>query len=98
MNSNEEIWDLGHGTQVRILQIGELEDLPDGGGSLPVDFSYEKRGRLSRRAIKKKIARMMMGMVVIEIGKHDLERETSYWRKRAERERKWLDKNIDLVY
>lgn len=90
------VLDLGRGTQVRINDFGEVVDLPDGSGRMSLDYTFVRRGRLSRGAIRKRLQRIVIGCLVCKLAAVG-EQPDPKWEHRVRRERRWLDRHLKPV-
>lgn len=69
-----------HGTRVEITKLGAVQDDPNhpGGGIMPADFVWRRRGRLSRRRVKRLLNRWVIAAMWLGMYEHD-------WRAGAQR-------------
>lgn len=87
--------ELGRDTIVSVGTIGELVDMPNGSGRIQVDYTVLQRGGLSRRAIKERLQRYFVNLIVIAVGNNP-ESNGKYRRKMA-RAKAWNSKHVRAV-
>lgn len=88
--------DLGHGTFIRVTDIHEMVECRDGSGSLPLDYRFLARGRVSRYQIRKRLNRFVVGLIRQYLVQHDNGSHSRH-AKAALRDRKWIDAHIRVL-
>lgn len=87
--------DLGRGTIIRITNVREMIECPDGSGSLPLDYHFLSRGRVSRYQIRKRLNRFVVGLLRQHLFQHD--GPASRQASAASRDRSWIDAHIKVL-
>ena len=93
MENSLPLFHLAHGTIVRVVLIGAVaEDVSGKGATVPFEYHFVHRGRLSRYQVNKRMSRWFLNTLRSAIHRQD----PQLYRRRFASDRRWEARNLQV--
>lgn len=89
MDKTLPLFDLGRGTVIRVVRIGSVLEKGQG-ATVPFEYAFVSRGRLSRYQVNKRMGRWFMNVLRAQIHRQ----APHLYRRRVETDRRWQRKHF----